>query len=32
MPDPLKIGDRATSRIMEAILLAFEEARPQGYV
>ena len=32
MPDPLKIGGRATSRIMEAILLALEEARPQGYV
>jgi len=31
-PDPQAIGRRATSRLMEAILIALEESRPRGYV
>ena len=32
MPDPLTVGRRATSRLEEAILLALEEHRDQGYL
>ena len=32
MPDPLSVGRRATSRLEEAILLALEESRPNGYL
>lgn len=32
MPDPLTVGRRATSRLEEAILLALEEYRDQGYL
>ena len=32
MPDPLTVGRRATARLEEAILLALEEYRDQGYI
>ena len=32
MPNPLTVGRRATSRLEEAILLALEEHRDQGYL
>ena len=32
MPDPLTVGRRAAARLEEAILLALEEYRDQGYI
>ena len=32
MPNPLTVGLRATARLEEAILLALEEYRDQGYL
>ena len=32
MPNPLTVGRRATTRLEEAILLALEEHRDQGYL
>ena len=32
MPDPLTVGRRTAARLEEAILLALEEYRDQGYI
>ena len=32
MPDPLTVGRRAAARLEEALLLALEEYRDQGYI